>query len=110
MGRSPPEGGETSVNRRLDFHPLAYRDLDQSFAWYEAQRVRLGSKFLEEVDRVLARILADPSQFGFAELNIREASLNRFPFVVYFSEIDEAILVSAVHHTSRNPSHWRRRL
>jgi phospholipase/lecithinase/hemolysin len=47
--------------------------------WYERRRHGLGSAFLDEVQRVLAEIAANPARYGFADADIRAGPLTQFP-------------------------------
>jgi hypothetical protein len=44
------------MTRRWIVRPLAQADLDDAVTWYEQQQSRLGSRFLDAVDRVLIRL------------------------------------------------------
>jgi plasmid stabilization system protein ParE len=69
----------------------------------------LGTAFLDEVQRVLAEITANPERYGFAAGHIREGLLSRFPYAVYYRVLADRIRVLAVSHTARNPSRWQSR-
>ena len=51
----------------------------------------------------------DMSSGDFAEADIREGALTRFPYVVYYRVLADRIRVLAVYHTSRDPSGWQSR-
>lgn len=93
----------------LDFHPAVRDEIDDVHDWYEQRQPGLGGDFLDEVQRVLAEISANPARYGFAEGDIREGLLNRFPYAVYYRVSAVRIRVLAVFHTARNPSRWQSR-
>lgn len=93
----------------LDFHPAVAREIDEANSWYEQRRLGLGRDFLDEVERVLAEIAANPARFGFADADIREGLLTRFPYAVYYRVLADRIRVLAVYHTARDPSRWQSR-
>jgi plasmid stabilization system protein ParE len=93
----------------LDFHPAVRGEIDDAYDWYEQRRPRLGRDFLDEVERVLAEITANPARFGFADADIREGLLTRFPYAIYYRVLADRIRVLAVFHTSRDPSRWQSR-
>ncbi len=93
----------------LDFHPAVRDEIDDAYNWYERRQPGLGGDFLDEVQRVLAAITANPARYGFADGDIREGALARFPYAVYYRVLADRIRVLAVYHTSRNPSGWQSR-
>ena len=93
----------------LDFHPAVRDELDDAHDWYEQRQPGLGGDFLDEVQRVLAEITANPVRYGFADSDIREGLLNRFPHAVYYRVLADRIRVLAVFHTARDPSRWQSR-
>jgi plasmid stabilization system protein ParE len=97
------------VSLPLDFHPAVHDEIDDAHNWYEQRQPGLGSDFLDEVQRVLAEITANPARYGFADADIREGLLNRFPYAVYYRVLPNRIRVLAVYHTARGPSGWQSR-
>lgn len=91
----------------LDFHPAVRDEIDDAHDWYEQRRPRLGSDFLDEVQRVLAEIVTNPARYGLADADIREGPLTRFPYAVYYRVLADRIRVLAVYHTSRDPAGWQ---
>lgn len=88
----------------LDFHPAVRGETDNAYNWYEQRQPGLGRDFLDEVERVLAEITANPARFGFANADIREGLLSRFPYTIYYRVLPDRIRVLAVYHASRDPS------
>jgi len=97
------------VSLPLDFHPAVRDEIDDAHNWYEQRRPGLGNNFLDEVQRVLAEITANPARYGFADADIREGLLARFPYAVYYRVLADRIRVLAVYHSSRDPSGWQSR-
>jgi plasmid stabilization system protein ParE len=93
----------------LEFHPTARDEINDANDWYEQRQAGLGRDFLDELERVLGEIAANPERYGFAGANIREGLLRRFPYAVYYRELPESIRILAVFHTSRDPSRWQSR-
>ncbi len=97
------------MSLRLDFHPAVRGEIDDAHDWYEQRHPRLGRDFLDEVERVLAEIIANPARYGSADGDIREGLLPRFPYAIYYRVLADRIRVLAVYHTSRDPSGWQSR-
>lgn len=93
----------------LEFHPAVREEIDHPHAWYEQRRLGLGIDFLDEVQRILAEITANPSRHGYANADIREGQLTRFPYAIYYRVLTDRIRVLAVYHTSRDPAGWQSR-
>jgi hypothetical protein len=92
------------VSLPLDFHPAVRGEVNDAHDWYEQRRAGLGGDFLNEVERVLAEIKANPARFAFADADIREGPLTRFPYAVYYRVLADRVRVLAVYHTSRDQS------
>ncbi len=93
----------------LDFHPAVRDEIDDAHRWYERQRPGLGTDFLDALAQVFAEITANPARYGFADADIREGALTRFPYAVYYRVLADRIRVLAVYHTSRDPTGWQTR-
>ena len=74
-----------------------------AYDWYEEQRRGLGTEFLEDVSFTIAAIESNPRQFRRVNWIMRRALLRRFPYGVYFLDLDEIGLVATVRHLSRDP-------
>lgn len=93
----------------LDFHPAVRDEINDAHDWYERRQAGLGSDFLDEVQRVLAEITANPARYGFVHADIREGLLTRFPYAVSYRVLTDRIRVLAVYHTARDPAGWQAR-
>lgn len=93
----------------LVFRREAQLEFDQAAKWYERQRPGLGAEFVNEIRRVLEIISEHPSQYPFAEGDVRVAYVRRFPFSVYFRVKTDRTVIIAVFHTSRDSSIWHER-
>ncbi|HYX25575.1 MAG TPA: type II toxin-antitoxin system RelE/ParE family toxin [Thermoanaerobaculia bacterium] len=85
------------------------RDLDEAASWYEERQPGLREAFLEVVEDTLKRIEENPRLYPVLRLDIRRASLRRFPYGIYYALIEGDIHVLAVVHDARHPSVWYRR-
>ncbi|AMY09561.1 hypothetical protein LuPra_02780 [Luteitalea pratensis] len=97
------------MTRRFIVRPLAEGDLEDAARWYDDERSGLTYRFLNDVDRMFARIRERPLQFPSVLGDVRRALLHTFPYAVYFLASEEMVVVLAVLHLRRNPQVWRRR-
>jgi toxin ParE1/3/4 len=92
------------------FHPDAEAELHAAVAWYEEQREGLGADLLAEVEKAIDRLQENPHLFPrHNELGIRKCLVRRFPYTIFYLELDEADWVAAVAHQRRRPGYWVRR-
>lgn len=89
---------------------MAEIDLEHAKDWYEIQKENLGDEFLVAISETLLHIKKDPNHFSQTKKNTFKAVVKRFPFSIYFTIINEQIIVFAVFHHSRNPIVWKNRL
>lgn len=89
--------------------PEAERDLAAAASWYEQQRAGLGQEFLDEFVAMKDKLSDAPLIWPIVHKNTPRALLNRFPFGVYFRVDGADVVIVAVMHGSRNPSHWHGR-
>lgn len=97
------------MSRRWIVRPLAESDLDRAASWYEMQKPGLGLLFLDAADTLFHRLRESPLQFPFVSADVRRALLHTFPYAIYFRVSDDAVVVLAVLHLSRDPRTWRAR-
>jgi toxin ParE1/3/4 len=97
------------MNLTVRLLPEAKAEFDAASDWYEQQRLGLGTTFVTRVHEVLNRIAANPQLHAPVYLDIRQAIVPRFPYVVLYREDSGEVVVIAVFHTSRDPSVWKSR-
>ena len=97
------------MSRRWIVRPPAEADIAQAATWYENQSPGLGLRFLDAADQLFRRLRDSPLQFPFVSTDVHRALLHTFPYAVYFRVSDDAVLVLAVLHLSRDPRTWRGR-
>lgn len=94
---------------RLRLRHEAEADLTDAARWYESQACGLGHEFLDAVQDALFAIKKSPLLYPVVHRRTRRALIGRFPFGVYFRLEDDAIVVFAVMHGSRDPRRWKAR-
>jgi toxin ParE1/3/4 len=91
-------------------HSQARVELDEAIAFYEEQETGLGLDLQTAVERALGRI-QQHSQLGapYKATEFRHYIVGRFPYIIFYAELEEAIWIVAVAHGKRRPEYWRRR-
>ena len=88
---------------------VAEREAEDAATWYERKKMGLGTDFLAKLQRTLNDISQHPDRFAVVAGDTREAAVARFPYCVYYRSLPGQVVVTAVFHTSRDPSIWQSR-
>lgn len=92
------------------FHLEAEVDLYTAAAYYEKQRIGLGRELRREVEEAVLRLRENPQAFPLHDKRgTRKCLVRRFPYTIFFSELEERIWVAAVAHQKRHPEYWAKR-
>lgn len=95
---------------KVEFFPLAERELQEAAEQYEGYVRGLGQDFVLEVQRVV-EVLADlPSLGEKLDLIHRRVPLRRFPYALIFRHDGNVLRVVAVAHRRRRPRYWKPRV
>ena len=87
----------------------ARRELVDVIRYYNAQRVRLGDEFQDEVWDTIGRIKSFPGAWHPLSAAIRRCQMNRFPYGLIYAASKDEILIIAVAHLHQAPDYWRSR-
>ena len=88
----------------------AQQELDDAVAWYDQQADGLGKEFLDELDRVIRRVVAYPLSSMEIEPGLRRGLLARFPYGIIYGQDNATVVVVAVAHLHREPRYWADRV
>ena len=94
---------------RLLLEDEAEADYREALRWYAARSPAVADRFRGRVSEVLEAIEQGPKRFPIALRDIRKARVQRFPYVVYYVELDEVISVIAIIHGRWDPKRWQKR-
>lgn len=91
-------------------HSKARAELDKAIAYYEQQKAGLGLALQSAIEQAIGRIQQNP-QVGapYKTTEFRHYVVQRFPYVVFYAELEEPIWIVAIAHGKRRPDYWRRR-
>ncbi len=87
----------------------AKEDTQSAYDYYENKKIGLGEEFLSELLKRFDELSSTPSHYGYIDdqVIIRDAKIDRFPYVVVFEISQDEVIVYAVHNTYQ---HLKRRL
>jgi len=93
------------------FAPDAGAEFEAAVDWYEAKAAGLGERFVHYVDDALQLIAETPAGCPEWETDprFRRAVVQRFPYLVFYRDLDDRIEVVAVAHGAREPGYWLKR-
>jgi plasmid stabilization system protein ParE len=89
--------------------PDAEDDVAAARVHHERQRAGLGDDFVEALREAVDRIRNSPQLYGAFRRDVRAAPLKKFPYVVYYRDRGDDILIIAVQHGRRSSRVWRGR-
>ena len=86
--------------------PQAESDLTVAFRWYEERNPGLGFEFRQAVEDSIRTIRLYPHSHRVVYNNVRRALVHRFPYAVFYTVSEQAIVVLACLHVRRDPAIW----
>jgi plasmid stabilization system protein ParE len=95
---------------RILYRREAADDVATAFRWYDAQGPGLGREFEHALAALTLLIETFPQAYPVVFATVRRALLARFPYAVYYRELDvDAIEVIGCLHTRQHPHLLRER-
>lgn len=96
--------------KSIILHSEAIAELDAAVSYYEAQKVGLGLDFLTEVEHSLNKLQQNPNLGAAYKISgLRRYVIQRFPFLIFYTDLEAYIWVVAIAHGKRRPDYWKRR-
>jgi len=77
--------------------------------FYNRQVPGLGDEFADEIEAGVRAILTTPFTWRFVEDDVRRYLVRRFPYGIYYTVEQEAVIIWAVKHLHRDPDYWQER-
>ena len=91
----------------LRIHLLAEEEMESAIDYYANVRFSLGADLNAEINRVLALLQSQPTLHArYKDTNLRKCLLRRFPYAIYYSELDQLIWIAAFAHHKRRQGYW----
>jgi plasmid stabilization system protein ParE len=85
-------------------------DARQVHAYYETQKLGLGSEFVRAVSLALRDIVEQPDAWTRIAGGFRKRKTRRFPYILVYRHEADLVTVVAITHQKRHARHWRKRL
>lgn len=95
---------------KLEFHPDAEIEINESAFYYESKVKGLGYRFIDEVGRHSKLLSKYPELGQFIEDNIRHLVFEQFPYSFIYTIEAECIWILAVAHQHKKPGYWHERI
>jgi plasmid stabilization system protein ParE len=77
--------------------------------YYNQQVPGLGDDFAGEIEHGVRKILATPFVWRIVEDDVRRFLVSRFPYGIYYTVENDAVIIWAVKHLHRDPDYWQQR-
>jgi len=92
------------------FHSAAEAEIIAAATYYDEQVEGLGREFISEIARAMESIQTAPVSWPrYNRTSYRLYVAHRFPYVIYFLDLPDALWVAAVAHGNQRPGYWRSR-
>jgi len=88
---------------------VAAEDLAEAIEFYERQSAGLGSRFLDEFEAAIQRLLRCPEAWTTISPNQRRCLFRRFPFAILYAIDGRDIIVTAVMDLRMDPDKQKAR-
>ena len=95
--------------RKIEYHPSAKLEIQESARWYDRRVAGLGLEFLLEVKSAESKIQENPYTWPKYEAETKRFLLKRFPYSIIYLVTEERIQIIAVAHYKRKPGYWKKR-
>lgn len=94
----------------VEYHPAVEAELRDIQQYYDDRSPGLGTQFLDEFERQVFALAATPQRWMVVTGDIRRCLMRRFPYIIYFRQLQEkGIRITVVKHQRRHPSLGRER-
>lgn len=81
----------------------AQEEINESKEYYNLQLDGLGEKFKNDVKHKIQSIEKFPNLYPYVSDKIQRTVLHRFPYSIFYSCIDDTIIILSVAHQHRKP-------
>ncbi len=95
----------------IEYHPEARAEADEAAAYYYGDDRRISSRFLDILQKVVLEIQLAPRRWPFEHGTVAQRrQVKGFPYMIFYLDELDKIIILAVAHTSRRPGYWKKRI
>jgi toxin ParE1/3/4 len=95
---------------RIEYHPAVEEELRQIRDYYNQSSPGLGDDFIAAFEKQVLEIAKQPGRWMIVVRDLRRCLMCRFPFIIYFRQVDpETIRITVVKHSRGHPNLGRDR-
>jgi plasmid stabilization system protein ParE len=98
------------VSYRVELRPEVLDDLREASRWYEGEQEGLGQRLQQTFFSAVSVAAQNPEIFFKAYAEFRRVLLRHFPYVLYFSVHEDAVVFVLLFHGARDPQELRKAL
>lgn len=95
---------------KVRFLSPANSELGEAVEYYDHQLPGLGYRFFQEIESAIERILLFPDGWNKIGKRTRRCMLKNFSYALLYTSEKEEILILAVAHLHREPTHYKERI
>lgn len=95
--------------RQVRLHPAAESEAREARRWYASRDAGAATRFMQELDRAIARIADAPERWPAYLHCTQRILLRRFPYHIIYTSQADVVQVVALAHQRRKPGYWRTR-
>ena len=94
----------------VEYHPAVEAELREIRQYYEDRSPGLGIQFVDEFERQVLLLAANPERWMVVKTDIRRCLMRRFPYIIFFRCVgSDRLRITVVKHQRRHPDFGRGR-
>lgn len=78
-------------------------EIQKAAVWYDRQSWELSTRFIDVLDYYFNRISKYPAIYKKVDKDVSRCLMKIFPYVIFFSETPNEIVILRVRHTKQKP-------
>jgi plasmid stabilization system protein ParE len=91
------------MSNELVISSRAFQDAEKIRDWYDEQSYMAGSRFMDELNLFLTKLIKYPHQHRKINKDVRRCLMDVFPYIIYFTEGKGLITILRIRHSKQKP-------